>query len=385
MFRQRQTPRSNWRETVESQGLLFHTTPDGPGKWQPYWTEDAAYVLSEREVAELEKATKELHELALVAVQHVLDHDLFDRLKIPFVAARAIERAWNEEPPSVYGRFDLAYDGVRPPKLLEYNADTPTALLEAAIIQWKWLQDVMPERDQFNSIWEGLVEYWRWCKDNDYLKSSLVHFAHAEPMEDFMTTLVLRDTAQEAGLETEGLLMSELGWDTIRREFVDMSSRPIKTLFKLYPWENVIAESFGGFAIESLERTQWIEPIWKMVLSNKGILPILWEIAPNHPNLLPSHFDRSGDLDEYVRKPLLSREGENVMIKRHGSLVRTAGEYGESGYVFQQYVELPDFDGNRPVIGSWVIDGEPRGIGIRESDGLITDNLSRFVPHYIAG
>jgi glutathionylspermidine synthase len=36
----------------------------------------------------------------------------------------------------LYGRFDLAYRGDGPPKLLEYNADTPTALFEAAVVQW---------------------------------------------------------------------------------------------------------------------------------------------------------------------------------------------------------------------------------------------------------
>ena len=57
----------------------------------------------------------------------------------------------------MYGRFDLAYDGTTPPKLLEYNADTPTSLLEAAVIQWRWQQDMRPERDQFNSIHERLL------------------------------------------------------------------------------------------------------------------------------------------------------------------------------------------------------------------------------------
>jgi len=43
---------------------------------------------------------------------------------------------------------------------------------------------------------------------------------------------------------------------------------------------------------------------------------------------------------------------------------------------------LPNrFDGFRPVLGSWVIDGESAGLGIRESDGPVTNNLSRFVPH----
>ena len=50
------------------------------------------------------------------------------------------------------------YDGKAPPRLLEYNADTPTALLEASVAQWFWLQDCFPTADQFNSIHERLID-----------------------------------------------------------------------------------------------------------------------------------------------------------------------------------------------------------------------------------
>jgi glutathionylspermidine synthase len=61
----------------------------------------------------------------------------------------------------------------------------------------------------------------------------------------------------------------------------------------------------------------------------------------------------------------------------------TGGDYGEEGFVFQAAAGIPNFGGNYPVLGSWLVtDQGACGIGIRESDGPITDNLSRFVPHY---
>jgi glutathionylspermidine synthase len=69
-----------------------------------------------------------------------------------------IREAWAAQPPSLYGRFDLAWSGTGPPKLLEYNADTPTSLVEAAVAQWYWLEQVHPGGDQFNSLHERLVE-----------------------------------------------------------------------------------------------------------------------------------------------------------------------------------------------------------------------------------
>ena len=77
----------------------------------------------------------------------------------------------------------------------------------------------------------------------------------------------------------------------------------------------------------------------------------------------------------------MSPEGANITLFSHQQNTATAGDYGHEGDVYQALAPLPDFGGHRPVLGSWVIDGQSAGIGIRESDGPITDNFSRFVPH----
>ena len=371
-------PRLDWTEKVEKWGLTYHTH-----QGKPYWFESARYEFDSRDVEVLEKATNTLSDLCLKAVQHVIDQDRFTELAIPPAAAVAIRQVWEQDPPSLYGRFDLGYDGDGPPKLFEYNADTPTSLLEAAVVQWHWLMEASPSSDQFNSIWEGLVEKWKALKDEQALNGDIVHFAHEPHAEDLMTATVMRDTAVEAGLQTVGLHMKDIGWNRQKNTFVDLEDKPIKTIFKLYPWEWMVTEKFGERALESFNSTQWIEPLWKLILSNKGILAVLWELNPGHPNLLPAYLGRSRGLKEYVRKPLYSREGANVTMKADGTIVRTPGAYGDEGHVFQDLYKLPDLNGNRPVIGSWVIDCASRGIGVRESDGPVTDDFSRFVPHVI--
>ena len=198
-----------------------------------------------------------------------------------------------------------------------------------------------------------------------------------------MTTAYLRDTADQAGLRTSQLAIEALGWDEGTRRFVDLDGGPVASLFKLYPWEWLLEEEFGRHLAPSAGSTLWIEPAWKMILSSKGILPILWELSPRHPNLLESHLGGPGALRQYVRKPLLSREGANITLVSAGRRPEQSEDagYGGEGYVFQDLSPLPSFEGRRPVIGSWVIGGEAAGIGVRESDGAITDNRSRFVPH----
>ena len=126
-----------------------------------------------------------------------------------------------------------------------------------------------------------------------------------------------------------------------------------------------------------------IEPAWKMVLSNKVALALLWEMAAGHPNLLPTSLDPRDIVGPVVRKPIFGREGANVQVIQGGRVVaESGGDYGAEGFVYQAHAPLPVFDGNYPVIGSWVVASTPVGVGIREDDTPITRDTSRFLPHY---
>lgn len=176
--------------------------------------------------------------------------------------------------------------------------------------------------------------------------------------------------------------MSDIGWHTGLRRFVDLDECPIDAIYHLYPWEWLVHEPFARELLESLPTTAWIEPIWKMLWSNKAILPILWSLFPGHPNLLEASWHPL--VGDQARKPLLSREGANVALIRNGqTIAETPGDYGAEGHVYQRLFELPGSGDQRPVIGCWMIDGTPAGMGIRE-DGPITGNGARFVPHIIA-
>ncbi|MGD1093998.1 MAG: glutathionylspermidine synthase family protein [Bryobacteraceae bacterium] len=368
------TPRADWQKKVEAAGLTWHTC-----EHQAYWNESAFYEFTAKEVDLLASATNELEEMTRKAAQRVIDHRLYSKMGIPELAVPLIERSWEAEPPSLYGRFDLMYDGWHPPKLLEYNADTPTSLLEAAVVQWYWLEETHSASDQFNSIHERLIALWRDL--TPYIPGRRVDFCSMDDPEDWTTATYLEDTAQQAGLASSLFLIDEIGWDGGR--FVGPDDQPLTTVFKLYPWEWMVREEFGKYL--AVADTIWLEPPWKMLLSNKGILPVLWELYPNHPLLLAASFEPPSAGADWVRKPLLGREGANVTLHQAGRKIETSGDYGMEGFVYQDVAPLKDFDGMYPVIGSWVIGHEEgdsaAGIGIRESDTPITTNPSRFVPH----
>ncbi len=368
-------PRNNWQSSVEKLGFGFHTTD------LPYWDESVYYQLDINEITLIEKATADLWDRCLGAVEHVIEKKQYASFQVPDWFIPQIEKSWADDHPAIYGRFDLCYKNGQI-KMLEFNADTPTSLYEAGIVQWFWLQDLDKDKDQFNSIHEKLIAYWTYLKN--YLQPGTLHFACLkETLEDLTNLEYMRDCAIQAGHETKLVFIDDIGWDETTKQFLDLEGGPIKNIFKLYPWEWLLTDEFGKHIAEDTNRALWIEPAWKMLLSNKAILPVLWQLYPDCPYLLPAYFDES-KLTNFVKKPILSREGANIdLVMKNISLHKTTGSYGAEGFIFQELFTLPNFSDHYPVIGSWIIGQEPAGIGIRESNNLITDNQSRFVPHLI--
>ncbi len=376
-------PRPHWRDQCNELGFTFHSI-DGL-----YWEERYAYEFTSAQIDCLDDATKECHQLCLEAVGHVLKQDWLDLFKLPADIKKLVETSWREKDFSLYSRFDFSWNGVGDPKLLEYNADTPTGLLEASVVQWHWLQDTMPHADQFNSIHEKLITRWASWRQQVHGKPML-HFAcMAESEEDWGNLSYIEDTAKQAGWQTQALGMADLGWDSAGQEFVGLHDESIQHLFKLYPWEWLLRDAFGRHltALTPPRKIKCIEPAWKVLMSSKALLPVLWELFPKHPNLLEAYFDSPAKRvrfdQNFVRKPLYSREGANITLYEQGKVATvTQGQYGESGYVIQALAPLPKFGIHHTCIGSWLVGDDPAGIGIREDYTAITKDSALFVPHY---
>ena len=380
-------PRHNWQQQAESLGFKFHTFGD-----EPYWDESAYYRFSMRQIEDdLEQPTEELHQMCLHLVDKAVRSEaMMTKLSIPEAYWDITRRSWLNREPHLYGRMDFSYNGQSSAKLLEYNADTPTSLYESAFYQWLWLEDMIAKgkvpatTDQFNIIQEMLIEALVTLKKRHLGESPLYFSCCRDSEEDYGTVVYFRDCAIQAGLSTRFIYIEDIG---ISPEglFTDLQDMSIPSLFKLYPWEFMVEETFGSFTAHG--STQFIEPQWKSILSNKAMLPLLWQEFTGHPNLLPSYFENEveSDLgDSYVKKPVFSREGANISIMDNGKLMDYVdGPYNDSGYVLQAYHPLPVFSGHHTLIGSWVIGDRSAGIGIREDATAITKDSSRFIPHVI--
>ena len=388
--------REDWREQAKAVGFGFHEMYG-----EPYWLDGAAYLWTLDEVETcIEDPSTACHAMCMELVAEVAERpDLMTRLAIPEAQHDLVRRSWGEGDRHLYGRFDFAYTGEGAAKLLEYNADTPTAIFEAAYFQHDWLRDRIRDgwlppdgdageggTDQFNLLQESLVEAFG-TFPAQWQGGPIFHFVCAtENDEDRGTVGYLMDCATQAGHSCEMLDIRDVGIDP-EGLFTDGQDRVIDRCFKLYPWEDMMRERFAPHLAPGV----FVEPAWKAIVSNKGMLPLLWERHEGHPNLLPAYFaddPRAEELERAVSKPFHSREGENVVILERGEpQEETAGDYGDSPRIVQGFAPLFAAETAagtvHAVVGSWMVGDRAAGMGMREDTGRITRDLSRFVPHAI--
>ena len=375
-------PRENWQALAESLGFSFHSIGG-----DVYWDETAYYQFNNKQIEEeLEAPTEDIHEMCISLVEDAIkDESILQRLAIPEAYWDYVAQSWRDGSPHLYGRMDLSYSGNGPAKLLELNYDTPTSLYESGFFQLVWLEQMIASgelpisADQFNSIQEKLTLALQITN----LVQPVYFSAVKDAEEDQGTIAYFKDIAQSAGLTTKQIDIEDIGL-TNEGVFVDLEDKPIPTLFKLYPWEFIFDDPFGE-AIPS-SNTCFIEPAWKAILSNKGILALLWEKFPNHPNLLPCFMAEANQPPKagWVKKPFFSREGANIEIctEQH-ERIKVDGPYGECPQIIQKFHPLPKFEDSYTLIGSWVVGDRAAGICIREDNSLITKDTSRFLPHII--
>lgn len=352
-----------------------------------------AYEFTSSQIETIRAASDELHMMCLRAIDAVIaDSRMLRRFGIPEFAEGMVVDSWHRGDPYVYGRLDLGFNPMtNEVKLIEYNGDTPTLLVEAGRHQQGWLgqksaADKRPYQ-QFNTVEHQLLHAWlnvaQKIKAID-ATAALYMSAAKEGVEEKVVVAYMREMAQKAGMQVQIIDISDVGLidNATDPHFVDLKNRRMYFWLKMYPWEWLLNEAWGRKFPALTETMGVIEPPWKMLLSNKALLPILWKLFPGHPNLLPSFFHQEALLgNKYVRKPTLSRCGEGIRYVNGDQIIETDATE-DSPSIYQGLFEAPTLDGHHAQIGSWIINGEPAGMIVREDTTPIIARNSRIAPHF---
>ncbi len=378
-------------EFLESIGFYWHTDSDKT----PYVC-DEAVVITEDEAEAYYEVANTLYAMFVEAGEYVIENELFHEIGIPFNLVDAVKKSWeNDVHWHIYGRFDLAGGvGGAPIKLLEFNADTPTALFETAIVQWALLKaNGLDEAGQFNNIYEAIRDNFKRLivLDGDielfeehYRGWKILFSSVRGDIEDENTTKLLQKMADDAGFHTKFAYVDEVGFSD--EDGIFFENEQYEYWFKLIPWE-VIAVEEGDLAriltkIMQNQKAIILNPAYTLMFQSKAMMKILWDLFPDHPLLLQTSFEPLGI--KQVQKPFFGREGGSVKIlDAGGDLLEAADDIyeGQPG-IFQEYVELPKDATGRSYQAGVFFAYEGCGLGYRRG-GEILDNMSKFVGHLI--
>jgi glutathionylspermidine synthase len=341
-------------------------------------------------------AANELYELFCAAAEHVIQHNLFDKLDIPKNLIELIKITWEDDRHlHLFGRFDFAggVDGL-PIKVMEFNADTPSSLPETAIIQWAQAKaNNLNEENQFNFVYDSLIDNFVRLRDEnaDLIPRLLVSTMSNAP-EDDANVSVICEAAREAGFEVFFNYMEDVTFSENEGIFAKIEERYERCdfWFKLVPWEYIGQEEpeLASLLTTIVKKRLAIviNPAYTLLFQSKGILKYLWDLYPNHPLLLATFFEKPKHSSGFVKKAMLGREGANVSIYNSNGETEeaTTGEYGEQKMVYQNLAKLNSDDFpyfyQAGVFFAW----EGCGLGFRRNASKIIDNAAHFLGHYIA-
>ena len=379
---------------LESLGFVWHTDSD-----ESSYISDELLVITEDEAEAYYEATNALYDMYVEAAEHVVENNLFHEIGIPFNLVDIIKESWeNDVHWHLYGRFDLAggLDG-KPIKLLEFNADTPTALFETAIIQWAMLkQDGLEESSQFNALYEALLDNFKRLVtleedvsafEERYDGWGFLFTSVKGNSEEENTVRLLQHIATEAGYQTEFAYIDDIEFSP--EDGIYYQDKSYELWFKLIPWEDIaLEESDLAMLLTNIIKNQKaiiFNPAYTLLFQSKGLLKILWDLYPEHPHLLETSFEPL-EGQKQVKKPVFGREGGSVSIldESGNDLESIEGDYDSHKMVYQAYTELAtDTQGQSYQAGVFYA-YEACGLGFRKG-GKILDNMSKFVGHIVKG
>lgn len=212
------------------------------------------------------------------------------------------------------GRFDWSWDGKNPPKLLEYNADTPSLLLESSAVQGGWFKEKFSSMDRVDKSQTNFIEkalkkslkkifdvcQQKFASKNDKAVGLLtVDYDDESAAQMLYLQKLINQTGKGSQTVIENISEMFLTYrnTTAKGEdncqpVIQLYDKTVDCLINSYPKEWLVNEIKRDELLKyDLADIKTFEPWWKLILGNKALLPLLWSMYPNHPNLLPAFYD----------------------------------------------------------------------------------------------
>lgn len=371
-----------------------------------YYCWDQTYMVTEpfeldiSLLNEINKATEYCGVIYQKAVKFVLQNDsLLKLLCIPKEAIDFCKQKYDPQMPvSLLGRFDFGLHNGKELKILEFNSDTPTGVVETNELNniFSILQGgTNPNIDFSHKVKRAFDLFLHKKRYNNIVFTSLDWFA-----EDKGTVLAEMDYS---GLKARYVPLEKL---IIEKDgLYDDLGQKIDLLYRLYPIEWFLQEEDGKKLIDLVVRNKVdiLNPPTAYIAQSKIMQAVIWELANTDNNFfseeekevakkyfLPTFLeDYPFKGQEYLSKPAYSREGGGIcLFNKYGKKEKEVKNRETAyRYIYQKKINLPeltvktwmgDFNG-KITIGSFIAGGKASGLYLRVG-GEIADDNSYYLP-----
>lgn len=361
------------------------------------------FTITESAEQELIKATNELHLMYLHATDKVLkDDSLLALFDIPKILWPRLRLSWQwRRHHMITGRMDFCMDE-RGIKVYEYNADSASCHTEGGLILEEWVKNGY--RGNGHNPAEGLLEELTGAWKHSHARP-FVHIMQDNDVEEDYHAIFIQRSLMQAGFDTKILRgLGALSWD-VAGQLIDDEGRHVNCVWKTWAWETAIEQirevSETEYAavpirtghpagevrlIDVLLRPEVLvfEPLWTVIPGNKAILPVLWQLFPDHRYLLDTDFEVNDLLKQtgYAVKPIAGRCGSNIdLISAQDELLdQSSGKFVDRKNIYQQLWCLPNVDGKYIQVCTFTVGGNYGGTCLRGDDSLVVKKESDIEP-----
>ncbi|WP_248926423.1 glutathionylspermidine synthase family protein [Paenibacillus hamazuiensis] len=391
---------------------------EGVFTWDTMYDEEYALAglhrVSRETVRDIRLAAERLGAVIARTVDIVQQADdaLLLELGIPQQALAACRVRLEGGQTTVVGRFDFAVTE-RGVKMLEFNSDTPTGIVEAFHVNERvcaYYGAENPNAGMNGMICDAFQAEAAKYRELGWAAERIAFSALDWHEEDAGTAKYL---LAQSGLQGSFVPLAELRVyeDLLQAPGEDGRLAPVDLLYRLHALEKLAEECdedgypTGAHVLDLIARRRLaiINPPSAFVAQTKALQALIWNLHENgqfytedehaaiRDHMLPTYLE-SGPLagKRYVRKPIFGREGGGIIIaETDGRIIAKDAEphYWEQPAVYQEYVELPAGEAEtlrgtyrgRLLWGCFYIGGKPSAI-IARMGGPITNNLSYYVP-----
>ena len=396
-------------------------------------------VMEKRQVDELRQASGDLYRIFAKAVARVkdMDDDFLDAMEIPEKLRKYLHHGNPmKDLPTWLSRFDFVIDKKGAIHMVEINADTPCAEIEAYYangVAAKYFGKRNPNGFGMSELRSFLLDVYLRCCGNlsaaELEEHPILFSCFHDYIEDYGTTLFLMNAMKEAVPEdVRDHILFETFYHLAVMEDGSVAlpdGRRVSFLYRMHPMEILIEEtadqdgsSLGELMMEGYvhDRFAMMNPPEAIIMQSKGFQALLYALMEVDASFFSSreketirkyipecYFQRDfrlGDMPEdskWIRKPIWGREGKGIdLIDGMGHVIHRKQVEDEEDIVqrdsesslVQRYIDQQSIVTKTDVgilqgyvtLSCFMLGDKPSAIYARFSEEEIAGNEAYWIP-----